>query len=80
MELISILQTHLNFIWGSQIFEGNYDGDTAVNNLFEEGVTATVVQIFPLTWHGGISMRLELLGCKCKYSVLHTGPIGGWRL
>lgn len=47
-----------------QIFNGPIDSRTPVKSMFRIPIEAKVIRIFPLTWHGSISIRTELLGCS----------------
>ena len=46
-----------------RIFDANVDSDTAHTNLFERIVSAQYIEIVPWQWHGGIALRMDLLGC-----------------
>ncbi|XP_038060576.1 lactadherin-like [Patiria miniata] len=48
-----------------KVFIGNTNTNNPVTNLFDESVVATVVRIEPTKWQFGVSLRLELLGCRC---------------
>lgn len=47
-----------------QIFRGPIDSRTPVKSLFKIPIEAKVIRIYPLTWHGAIAIRAELLGCS----------------
>lgn len=47
-----------------QIFNGPIDSRTPVKSMFKIPIEAKVLRIYPLTWHGSISIRTELLGCS----------------
>lgn len=47
-----------------QIFSGCIDSKTPVKSMFKIPIEAKTVRIYPLTWHGSISIRVELLGCS----------------
>lgn len=49
-----------------QIFNGPIDSRTPVKSMFKIPIEAKIVRIYPLTWHGSISIRVELLGCSPK--------------
>lgn len=49
-----------------QIFSGPIDPRIPVQSSFKIPIEAKVVRIYPLTWHGGIAVRAELLGCTMK--------------
>lgn len=50
------------------IFTANTDRDTPVTNYFAAPVKAFVVKMYPHTWHGHMSFRIEILGCKNELS------------
>ncbi|XP_044165960.1 uncharacterized protein LOC114964732 isoform X11 [Acropora millepora] len=45
-------------------FAANSDRDTVVFHELSDAITAQYIRIRPTAWHGHISMRLELFGCK----------------
>lgn len=47
-----------------QVFSGPIDSKTPVKSAFKVPIEAKMVKIYPLTWHGSISVRVELLGCS----------------
>lgn len=47
-----------------QVFSGPIDSRTPVKSMFKIPIEAKVIRIYPLTWHGSISIRAELLGCS----------------
>ncbi|KZC09215.1 Hemocytin [Dufourea novaeangliae] len=47
-----------------QVFRGPIDEFKPVEQKFYEPVEAKVVRINPLSWHNGIAMKVELLGCQ----------------
>lgn len=47
-----------------QIFSGPIDSRTPIKSLFKIPIESKVVRIYPLTWHGSIAIRVELLGCS----------------
>lgn len=47
-----------------QIFNGPIDSRVPVKSMFKIPIEAKVVRIYPLTWHGSIAIRAELLGCS----------------
>lgn len=61
-----------------QIFTGPIDSRTPVKSMFKTPIEAKVVRIYPLTWHGSIAIRVELLGCaleKTNFIILHREEI-----
>ncbi|XP_035696734.1 uncharacterized protein LOC118430131 [Branchiostoma floridae] len=47
-----------------KIFPANDDSGTKVTNVLDEMITTRYVRFRPLTWHGWIAMRVEILGCR----------------
>ncbi|XP_078690683.1 lactadherin-like [Branchiostoma floridae x Branchiostoma belcheri] len=46
-----------------KVFPGNVDRNTPVTNLLDYPIDTRYVRFLPQTWHGWISMRVEILGC-----------------
>lgn len=46
-----------------QVFRGNSDRNTVVENYISPAIIAKFVRILPRAWHNHISMRFELYGC-----------------
>lgn len=57
-----------------QIFSGCIDSKTPVKSMFKIPIEAKTVRIYPLTWHGSISIRVELLGCSRGERLTTTTP------
>lgn len=57
-----------------QIFRGPIDSRTAVESAFKIPIESKVVRVYPLTWHGSIAMRIELLGCNTEPKTVKTTP------
>lgn len=55
-----------------QIFSGAIDSRTAIKSMFKIPIEAKVVRIYPLTWHGSIAIRVELLGCSNEIANITT--------
>ncbi len=55
-----------------KVFEGNLDSDSAAVNFFSVPVRAQYLKLVPLTWHGGVGMRVEVLGCDNEYRERNT--------
>ncbi|XP_033105774.1 uncharacterized protein LOC117108037 [Anneissia japonica] len=47
-----------------QEFEGNHNQFAGQYNYFAEPIQARYIRINPTQWHGHISLRFELLGCR----------------
>lgn len=59
-----------------QIFSGCIDSKTPVKSMFKIPIEAKAVRIYPLTWHGSISIRIELLGCsRGEKPITTTTPV-----
>ncbi|XP_069480399.1 lactadherin isoform X1 [Ambystoma mexicanum] len=46
-----------------KIFPGNNDNDSHKKNIFDPPFYARFVRVLPHSWHGRITLRVELLGC-----------------
>lgn len=51
-----------------QVFYGNSDRSSSVQNLLRPPIVARYIRILPLGWHTRIALRLELLLCMNKCS------------
>ncbi|XP_019617050.1 PREDICTED: uncharacterized protein LOC109464484 [Branchiostoma belcheri] len=47
-----------------KVFPGNTVQDTVVINLLDSPIDAQYVRFLPQSWHGHMSMRVEVLGCS----------------
>ncbi|XP_078697599.1 lactadherin-like [Branchiostoma floridae x Branchiostoma belcheri] len=47
-----------------EVFQGNTDRNTPVTNLLDSPTDARYVRFLPQSWHGHMSMRVEVLGCS----------------
>ncbi|KAI8510753.1 hypothetical protein Bbelb_116690 [Branchiostoma belcheri] len=47
-----------------EVFPGNTDRNTPVTNLLDSPTDARYVRFLPQSWHGWMSMRVEVLGCS----------------
>ncbi|XP_070532232.1 uncharacterized protein [Ptychodera flava] len=50
----------------SKIFTGNFNKNTPVRNDLLQPVKAIQFRINPVTWHDGIGLRTELIGCRYR--------------
>lgn len=50
----------------SQVFYGNSDRSSMVQNLLRPPIVARYIRLLPLGWHTRIALRLELLMCMNK--------------
>lgn len=61
-----------------RVFRGSVDKIQPVEQRFYQPIEAKIVRINPLTWHNGIAMKVEMLGCRdhimisTKQSTLQT--------
>lgn len=46
------------------VFQGPIDKVKQVQQIFNEPIEASFVRIVPQTWHKGIAVRAQLLGCN----------------
>lgn len=49
-----------------QVFYGNADRSSSVQNLLRPPIVARYIRILPLGWHTRIAVRMELLLCMNK--------------
>lgn len=47
-----------------RIFRGPIDGIEPVEQKFYRPIEAKIIRIYPLTWHNGIAVKVELIGCE----------------
>ncbi|XP_066594945.1 hemocytin-like [Prorops nasuta] len=47
-----------------RVFHGPLDSKKTFQQQFYEPVEAKIIRIVPLSWHNGISIKAEILGCK----------------
>lgn len=47
-----------------QLFYGPIDSRTPIESEFMVPIEAQIVRLYPITWHEGIAIRWELLGCR----------------
>jgi len=45
------------------VLYGNIDPNTVVTTHFETPFIARLVRLHPVSWHNGIALRMEMLGC-----------------
>ncbi|KOX75564.1 Hemocytin [Melipona quadrifasciata] len=62
-----------------QVFRGPVDQFKPVEQKFYEPIEAKVIRVNPLSWHNGIIMKVELLGCQemmtTSVSVTESVPV-----
>ncbi|XP_068731165.1 EGF-like repeat and discoidin I-like domain-containing protein 3 [Montipora capricornis] len=54
-------------------FTGNSDRDTVVENVLNSPIEMKFIRFQPTAWHGHISMRVELYGCREDVDECRTG-------
>ncbi|XP_068684957.1 retinoschisin-like [Montipora foliosa] len=54
-------------------FTGNSDRDTVVDNVLNSPIEMKFIRFQPTAWHGYISMRVELYGCRKDVDECSTG-------
>ncbi|XP_068757796.1 fibrillin-1-like [Montipora capricornis] len=54
-------------------FTGNSDRDTVVENVLNSPIKMKFIRFQPTAWHGHISMRVELYGCREDVDECSTG-------
>lgn len=47
-----------------RVFRGPIDKVQFVKQIFYQPIEARIIRINPLTWHNGIAIRIEVLGCQ----------------
>ena len=47
-----------------KVFPGNNDRYTPVSNDLKYSIITRYIRIYPVSWHGHISMRAEFYGCR----------------
>lgn len=40
------------------------DAKTPIKQMFNVPIETKIVRINPKTWHGGIALKVELIGCR----------------
>ncbi|EFN85665.1 Hemocytin [Harpegnathos saltator] len=47
-----------------RVFRGPIDRSQSVKQIFDQPIEAKTIRIEPLTWHNGIAVRADVLGCR----------------
>eukprot|EP00929_Paragymnodinium_shiwhaense_P066700 TRINITY_DN3348_c0_g1_i3.p1 TRINITY_DN3348_c0_g1~~TRINITY_DN3348_c0_g1_i3.p1 ORF type:complete len:3281 (-),score=663.61 TRINITY_DN3348_c0_g1_i3:114-9956(-) len=50
----------------TEVLLGNVDNDEAVTNALHTPLEDSYLRLFPVRWHGRISLRWDLKGCLCE--------------
>ena len=56
--MIEKLSIHL------QVYNANSDRNSVIVNTLIQPIEARFIRIYPESWHGHMSMRMELYGCE----------------
>ncbi|XP_068721416.1 lactadherin-like isoform X2 [Montipora capricornis] len=56
-------------------FRGNNDRGTVVYHELNPPIRARYIRFRPMAWHGWISMRAELYGCKGSWQNINANPL-----
>ena len=48
----------------SQVYDANSDRNSVVVNKLIQAIEARFIRIYPESWHGHMSTRMELYGCE----------------
>ncbi|XP_014469310.1 PREDICTED: hemocytin isoform X2 [Dinoponera quadriceps] len=48
----------------AHVFRGPVDRAQSVKQMFDQPIEAKIIRIEPLTWHNGIAVRADVLGCQ----------------
>lgn len=51
-----------------RVFRGPIDRTQSVEQKFDQPIEAKIIRIEPLTWHNGIAIRADVLGCQDNVS------------
>ena len=51
-----------------QVYDANSDRNSVIGNTLIQPIEARFIRIYPESWHGHMSMRMELYGCE-----IHSG-------
>ncbi len=55
-----------------RVFPGNHDAESENVVYFPRPLRARYLRLTPLTWHGGVGVRAEVLGCDNEYCEFST--------
>ncbi len=55
-----------------RVFPGNHDAESENVVYFPRPLRARYLRLTPLTWHGGVGVRAEVLGCDNQYCEFST--------
>ncbi|KAJ8023184.1 Lactadherin [Holothuria leucospilota] len=50
--------------YSTEVIEGTFDRNTVSRRYFDRTIVARYVRFVPVTWHGHITVRFDLLGCR----------------
>lgn len=55
-----------------QVYDGNADRNSVIVNKLIQPIKARFVRLYPESWSGHISMRMELYGCEISSGMLYV--------
>lgn len=58
-----------------EALRGPADSNEPVKQIFQTGIEAKIVRVYPVTWHEGIAMQIELIGCGQEETTTTAAPI-----
>lgn len=58
-----------------RVFRGPIDRTQSVEQKFDQPVEAKIIRIEPLTWHNGIAVRADVLGCQDNATSIYNSSI-----
>lgn len=65
-----------------QVFGGPFDGQHSVKRIFTRPIEARYLVFYPISWHEGIGLKIDILGCKTTteatthFPMMCSQPIG----
>ena len=64
------MRRKLSFSYIEQIFMGNNDGDSIVENSFDCPIFAKGIRLIPMGWNNHIAMRFDVSGCHLDNTIV----------
>ncbi|KAK6627245.1 hypothetical protein RUM44_009722 [Polyplax serrata] len=65
-----------------EVFGGPFDGQHSVKRIFTRPIEARYLVFYPISWHEGIGLKIDILGCKTTteatthFPMMCSQPIG----
>jgi len=53
-----------HFVFQNKVYDANSDRNSVIVNTLIQPIEARFIRIYPESWHGHMSMRMELYGCE----------------